>query len=323
MKNYPINKYLEGASPIAFGCMGLGGGWSNEPAGSKEVDQAHQAIDASLESGINFFDHADIYTLGKAEQVFGEVLKERPSLRSQMYIQSKCAIRFDDENAPKRYDFSPEWIERSVDNILKRLNVEYIYILLLHRPDPLMEPEEVAETLKSLKLSGKVRHFGGSNMHQHQLTFLQKHLGTPLVANQIEVSLNRLGWVDEGVYAGNPEGRDINFTAGTLEYCRENDVQIQSWGSLCQGLFSGRDVSNEAPKVKATATLVGKLAEKYQVSQEAIVLGWLMRHPAKIQPVIGTTNPARTKACAEASSIKLSREDWYSLYVSSRGEELP
>jgi predicted oxidoreductase len=323
MNTLPLSRYLADASPLIYGCMGLGGGWNKEAITQEHLKQTHNIIDATLENGINIFDHADIYTLGKAEEVFGQALLERPELREMIYLQSKCAIRFEDESGPKRYDMSGEWIEQSVNNSLSRLKTDYLDLLILHRPDPLMQPEEVAQTLHALKASGKVRHFGVSNMQQHQMSLLQSCLNEPLVVNQIEMSLQQLGWLEEGVLAGNPQGKDVNFSAGTLEYCRLNSVQIQSWGSLAQGLFTGREITHEAVHIQQTAQLIASLAVEYQVSKEAIVLAWLMRHPANIQPVIGTTNIDRIKACTQASDIELTRAHWYALYVSSRGEELP
>lgn len=323
MKKYPLEHYLPGISKLSYGCMGLGGGWNDDPFAPEHVQQAHEVVDTALECGINFFDHADIYTKGKAEQVFGEVLKARPHLREKIFIQSKCAIRFDDEKGPGRYDFSAQWINESVDGILSRLKTDYIDILLLHRPDPLMDPDEVAETFNTLKREGKVLHFGVSNMNGQHMSYLQSALDVPLVANQIEISLQQLGWLDEVVLAGNPEGKDLNFASGTLEYCRQNNVQIQSWSSLCRGLYSGRDVSQEPEHVQKTAALVADLAAQYQVSREAIVLAFLTRHPAKIQPVIGTTNLERIKACCEVEKVSLTREHWYGLYVSARGQRLP
>ena len=322
-RKIPLNQYLPNVSALSYGCMGLGGEWDKTPVTSENIVQAHQVVDTALEMGINLFDHADIYTLGKAEKAFGQVLTERPELREKMYIQSKCGIRFADSEGPKRYDFSTQWLSSSVDNILARLNIEYIDVLILHRPDPLMELNEIADTLLKIKNSGKVRHFGVSNMHQHQMAYLQSALDTPLVTNQIEISLAKLDWLEEGIMAGNPEGRDINFTAGKLEYCRKNGIQLQSWGSLCQGLYSGRDVSGQPEHIQNTARLVSELAGKYQVSTEVIVLAWLMRHPAKIQPVIGTTNIDRIKASAQAVQVTLTREDWYALYANARGQEMP
>lgn len=323
MASLAISQYFNNASNIAYGCMGLGGGWESNTYQSKDILQAKQVIETVLANNINYFDHADIYTHGKAEQVFGAVLKAQPELREQMIIQSKCGIRFNDDTAPGRYDFSAQWIKKSVDGILHRLNIDQIDVLQLHRPDPLMELEEIAQTLENIQKAGKVKYFGVSNMNHHQIAYLQSALDTPIVANQIELSLNQLGWLEHGVLAGNPNGSHGNFTAGTLEYCQMNNVQIQSWGSLAQGLFSGRDISNEPAHIKATAQLVETLADKYQTNSDAIVLAWIMRHPANIQPVIGSTNLTRIARCALAVNIHLSREDWYALYVSARGNALP
>ncbi len=323
INKYPIQQLLPEASQLLYGCMGLGGGWTGNPPTSEHYRQAHQVIDAALEAGINFFDHADIYCLGNAELVFGRVLAERPELREQIFIQSKCGIRFADEQGPKRYDLSKAWISQSVDQILQRLNTDYLDILLLHRPDPLMEAEEIAEVFSKLKNSGKVKHFGVSNMHGLQVANLQSYLDEPLVVNQLEMHLQNLGWLNEGVYAGNPAGSDINFTEGTLEYCRKNNIQVQSWGSLSQGLFSGRDITNEPNLVKQVTQLVAELADKYQLSSESMILSWLMRHPVNLQPIVGTTNLERIAACAKSVEVKISREDWYALYVCANGEELP
>lgn len=323
MKALPLDSYLPGVSTLSYGCMGLGGGWDNSPYTQAHIEQCHQVTDTAIDSGINFFDHADIYTLGNAEAVFGEVLKARPELRETLYLQTKCGIRFDDELGPKRYDFSAAWIEESVNGSLSRLNTDYIDVLLLHRPDPLMEPEEIAKVFDTLKSSGKVKHFGVSNMNAHQMQFLQAALDMPLVANQLEMSLESHDWLDDGICVNNRAGNQGNFAPGTLEYCQLNQVQIQSWSSLCRGIYSGRDISGETQSVKNTAQLVGELASQYGVSAEAILLAFLLRHPSQIQPVIGTTNLARIKACQQATQFTLSREHWYALYVSARGQEVP
>lgn len=323
MHDTPLAKYLPNVSKLIFGCMGLGGGWNKDPLTNTHTQQAHACIDTAIAGGINFFDHADIYTFGKAEQVFGQVLKQRPELREQIYIQSKCGIRFADEQGPKRYDLSKQWIEQSVEGSLKRLNTDYLDVLMLHRPDPLIQVAEVAQVFSRLKESGKVRHFAVSNMSQQQIQFLQTALDMPIVANQIEASLKQSAWVDEGVYTGNRNGKDINFTPGFIEYCTEQEIQIQSWGSLCQGLYSGKQLQNASPADINTAILVNKLAALYSTSAEAIVLAWLLRHPALIQPVIGTTNAKRLAASCSAVNIELTREHWYALYVSAKGHELP
>ncbi len=325
MKNseYPLSAVINNNSGLVFGCMGLGGGWNNNPVSAQDIKQVNEIIDTCLEQGITLFDHADIYSLGKAEQVFGEVLKVRPELRDQIAIQSKCAIRFDDKYGPKRYDFSPEWILQSVNNSLSRLNIEQLDVLMLHRPDPLVEPEEIASVFEQLKQSGKVAHFGVSNMQQHQIDFLRTETSHSIVVNQVELSLSHLTWLEEGVTSGCSGEAPVNFGAGTIEYCQKHGIQLQSWGCLSQGLFSGKDVSTESDKVKATAKLVSDFAQQYEVSKEAIVLAWLDRHPANIQPIIGTTIVDRIKACAQMHKVKLTRAQWYALWVSARGRDLP
>lgn len=323
-KLLPIAQHLPINSPITLGCMWFGGAWDAKEVTAEANAQMQAALDTAIAEGINFIDHADIYGLGKAEAVFGNMLKERPSLRDELIIQTKCGIRFKDDKHVGRYDFSYEWITSSVENSLSRLNTDHIDVLLLHRPDPLMEPEVVAEAFNQLAASGKVKHFGVSNMHRHQIEFLQAHLAQPLIANQVEVNLNRLDFIDEGVTAGDPQGLTTNFNSGTIEHCRQHGIQIQSWGSLGMGLFTGKPLGDDIPEnIKATAALVSRIASDHQCSKEAVVLAWLLRHPANIQPVIGTTNSERIKACAQASKVKLSREEWYDLYVTSRGQPLP
>ncbi|GAA6186502.1 aldo/keto reductase [Aliiglaciecola sp. NS0011-25] len=323
MKQIPLNSYFPSMSQISLGCMGLGGSWGTAPFESKHVTQAHTAVDAALDCGINSFDHADIYTMGKAEQVFGEVLKARPELRENILLQSKCGIVFEDEKGPKRFDFSKHYILKSVDGILNRLNTEYIDIFLLHRPDPLMQADEVAEAFSILKASGKVKQFGVSNQNSHQMKLLQSALDMPLVANQIELNLTHLDFLEDVVLANHPQAKYLSFPSGTMEYCQLNNVQVQAWGSLCQGTLSGKSLTNQPHHIQQTADLVSKLAADYQTSAEAILLAFLMRHPAKIQPIIGTTNPLRIQACSQASQFELTREHWYSLFVTARGCELP
>ncbi|MFC4322871.1 aldo/keto reductase [Litchfieldia salsa] len=325
MKQTSLQKRNISSSRLALGCMGFGGGWNKDPITRDHVVQAEKAIDTALSIGITMFDHADIYTMGKAEEVFGEILKEKPSLREDIILQSKCGIRFPEGNVPVRYDFSRDYILSSVDGILKRLNTEYIDILLLHRPDPLMEPEQVSEAFNTLKQSGKVKHFGVSNMNSSQMKYLQSYLSDPLVVNQLEMNLSHLDWLDHGVHVNQQAGSTGYFSDGILEYCQMEDVQLQAWGPLARGKFTGRSVINENDSVAKTVELVKKMAKEKGTSTEAIVLGWLMKHPAKIQPVIGTTNPTRIQASQDAihQSETMTRDEWYSLYVSSRGVKLP
>jgi predicted oxidoreductase len=271
------------------------------------------------------FDHADIYKMGKAETIFGGILKDRPDLRENIVIQSKCGIRFREGDAPHRFDFSKNHILNSVDGILKRLNIDYLDILLLHRPDPLVEPEEVAEAFELLKTSGKVRNFGVSNMSAVQINLLSSYCSDPLIVNQLEMSLKRIDWLEQGILVNQKAGTEINFADGIIEHCRLEDIQIQAWAPLAYGVYSGREMENVTKADLQTKELVQKLATEKGTTPEAIVLGWLMRHPAMIQPVVGTTNPDRIKNCQDSvrQSELMTREEWYSLYTTSRGKKMP
>ncbi|MCY7293893.1 aldo/keto reductase [Alteromonas sp. a30] len=319
----PLQKHVKNTSRIAFGCMGLGGSWDKNTLTKSQLREAHDAVNTALESGIRFFDHADIYCHGKSESVFGEILMSMPNVREQIVIQSKCGIRLEEGSLVGQYDASADWIQTSVEASLKRLKTDYLDILLIHRPDPLMQVEEVADVFNRLHNEGKVKHFGVSNMHVHQIKYLQYYCDVPLIVNQLEMSLFKYGWVEETLHAGNAPLNTTHWSGGQLEHCAMNDIQIQAWGSLAQGLFSGRDISSESLAVQNTAALVAELAAEYQTTKEAIVLGWLMRHPANVQPVIGTIQPERIKACTEANSVLLSRNHWYKLLVTARGQALP
>lgn len=319
----PLHLREEKVSRIGLGCMEFGGGWDDSPINSTHIKHMHEAIDAALEVGIHFFDHADIYKKGKAEQVFGQVLKARPELREQIVLQSKCGIRLQDESGSGRYDFSADWIRTSVENTLTRLNIQQLDVLLLHRPDPLMQPEEIAKVFNELHETGKVKYFGVSNMHAYQIQFLQHYLDHPLIVNQLEMSLLNHHWIDEGFNASRRVDNEHTFSPGIIEHCQLQNIQLQAWGCLAQGLFSGKDLSGQSERIVNTANLVANLAAAYQTTPEAIVLGWLMRHPAGIQPIIGTTNKERIKACSRAKDLLLNRNHWYDLLVTIRGEAIP
>ncbi len=324
LRTLPLNKRGIPASRIALGCMGLGGGWDHEPVTAENIKQGHEAVEAALSIGINFFDHADIYTRGKAEKVFGQILKDRPGLREEILIQSKCGIKLiEPGDTTNTFDISREHILKSVDGTLSRLGTDYIDILLLHRPDPLMDPEEVAEALHQLKAAGKVRHFGVSNMSAAQIRLLQHYCDEPFIVNQLHMSLAKISWLDAMVSVNREPWKDIIFPEGTIEYCRMENIQLQAWGPLAQGSFSGRSLEGQPENVVNTAALVKELARQKNTAPEAIVLSWLMTHPAAIQPVIGTVNPQRIAACAGADQLELTRKEWYDLYVSSRGDKLP
>lgn len=322
-KVMPLEKRKITNSRLALGCMGHGGSWDSTPYAQEDVLKAEKALDAALESGITMLDHADIYTRGKAEQIFGDIFRSKPSLRDQLVIQSKCGIKLSDVETPRQFDFSKKHILKSVDGILERLSTEYIDILLLHRPDPLMEPDEIAEAFNILKSKGKVRHFGVSNMTAAQMNYIQAAISESLVVNQLEMSLARTDWIDQGVLVNQKVGSSINFADGIIEYCRMNDVQIQAWAPLAYGNYSGKELDNPTENILKTKEKVQQMAQEKETTAEAIVLGWLMKHPAMIQPVIGTTNPQRIKNCQDAARISelMTRDEWNILYNASTGRE--
>ncbi|OWA33663.1 aldo/keto reductase [Saccharibacillus sp. O16] len=322
MRQMPLNARGIPASRLVLGCMPFGGEWDRSPLTEERTRQCEAAVEAALEIGINMFDHADIYTWGKSEEAFGRMLKARPQMRDQMILQSKCGIGMADGTLPARFDFSRDHILESVEGSLQRLNTDHLDILLLHRPDPLMEPEEIAEAFGRLKASGKVRYFGVSNMSEAHIRFIESALTDKLIVNQLEMGLGRLDFVEETVRVNQTKGTQVNFSQGLMEFSRSANIQLQAWGPLAQGRFTGKDVSAEPEPVRKTAELVTKMAEERHTTREAIVLGWLMKHPALIQPVIGTMNPERIKACADAQqqADQMSREDWYRLYMTARGD---
>ena len=312
------------SSRLAFGCMKLSGGPKALPISEETILQTERAIDAALEAGITLFDHADAYARGQAEAVFGEALRRRPELRDQITIQTKCGYRVEEGKA-KQYDFSKAHILAAVDRSLTRLGVERLDVLLLHRPDPLMEPEEIAEAFDQLRSAGKVAHFGVSNVGAEQMRFLERYLSVPLVVNQLDLSLGKLDWLDSSILMNRTIAKTVRFPEGTLEHCRAGNIQLQAWGSLAQGRFSGRIMEASTEAEQQTAELVGRMAGEKETTPESIILGWLMKHPARIQPVTGTLNPQRILACADAArqAELMTREEWYALYQSSRGEAIP
>lgn len=301
-----------------YGCMGLGGTWDDEPYAAADIAHAEAAVEAALDIGITEFDHADIYRRGKAEAVFGEVLARAPGLRKRIVLQTKCGIRQADGVLPGRYDLRGKSIVRRVEESLTRLRTDVLDVLLLHRPDPLTGPEEIAEALTSLHAQGLVRRFGVSNMSAAQIELLRSHLDVPLVADQLEMSLARRDWVESGVLVNTEAATGNGFPHGTVEYCHAHGIRLQAWGALAQGRYTG---GQDTP----TARLVTALAECKGTTPETILLWWLQRHPARIAPVIGTSRPERIRACRDAvrRAPGLTHEEWYDLWVTARGGPLP
>lgn len=311
-------------SRIAYGCMNLGGTWDDSPLTDDLKESAKRAVMTAIEAGITLFDHADIYTWGKSEQAFGELLKASPGLRDQIVLQTKCGIRIGGQphaSDPPRYDFSYEHIISAVESSLHRLHTDYLDVLLLHRPDPLVRPEEVARAFDALATAGKVRYFGVSNHTPWQIDLLKRNVAQPLVFNQLELSLLQASLIDEGVVA-NVAGETPTPALGTLDYCRAKTILIQAWGPLASGKLWAADADADTP-LSQTARLVRQMAQDKQTAPEAILLAWLLRHPAGIQPIIGTTQPERIKACCLADGVELTREEWYTLFTAARGKRVP
>ncbi|SDQ29554.1 Predicted oxidoreductase [Streptococcus equinus] len=281
------------------------------------VDQVEELIESALAVGINAFDIADCYGHGKCEQILGEVLKRRPDLREKMWIQSKCGIRMEEFTY---FDFSKEHILEAVDGILERLNVDYIDSLLLHRPDALMESAEIAEAFDLLKSQGKVIDFGVSNQNPMMMELIQKDVKQPLVANQLQLSAAFTPSFDAGFHVNMKQEAGIVRDSSIFEYCRLHDVVIQAWSVLQFDYFGGVFLGSE--KYPELNQVLNRLAEKYHVSPSAVAIAWVLRYPAKIQAVIGTTKKARVAEAAKAAEIQLTRKEWYEIYLAA-GNDLP
>ncbi|SEQ71572.1 Predicted oxidoreductase [Virgibacillus subterraneus] len=298
------NSDLE-VSTIGLGCMRMN---DLTPMKAKHV------INNALDLGINFFDHADIYGDGKSEEVFAEALKLSPANREEMVLQTKCGIR------SGYFDFSKEHILKSADDSLQRLGTDFIDILLLHRPDALVEPEEVAEAFTRLKESGKVRRFGVSNQNTMQIELLKKYLKQDLIVNQLQFSIMHTGMIDAGLNVNMKNNSATVRDSSILEYSRLNNMTIQAWSPFQYGMIEGAFIGNdEFPEINAK---LQELAYEKGVTDSAIAIAWILRHPANIQPIVGTMNPERLTGIAEASDIDLTREEWYEIYRAA-GNELP
>lgn len=324
MKTYRIAATDLEVSRIALGCMHLSRIWDDAPTTAEERRNTQALVETALAQGINLFDHADIYARGKSEALFGDLLRRTPGLRERIVLQSKCGIRFagsPEPDSPGRYDFSRRHIVESVEGSLRRLHTDHLDLLLLHRPDPLMEPAEVAAAFDELYNAGKVRHFGVSNHTAAQISLLRKSVRQPLVANQVELNLLHHHLIDEGIVF-NQHGTAYTASAGALDYCREHAILLQAWSPLATGRLGG-SVDNVEPALRPVAETVDQLAKRHGCSVEAILIAWLLRHPAGIQPIVGTTNADRLVASCKADGIELTREEWYALFTAARGARVP
>ncbi|WP_409290803.1 aldo/keto reductase family oxidoreductase [Peribacillus sp. SCS-37] len=290
---------------VAVGCMRIN---------SLDKTEAERFVQTALDEGANFFDHADIYGSGECEEIFADAAGMSAGVREKMILQSKCGIR------KGMFDFSKDYILESVDGILKRLRTDYLDILLLHRPDALVEPEEVAEAFDILESSGKVRHFGVSNQKPMQIELLRKYVKQPLVANQLQLSITNANMISNGINVNMENESAVDRDGSVLDYCRLHDITIQPWSPFQYGFFEGVFLGNE--KFPELNKQIDEIAAKYDVSNTTIAVAWLLRHPAHMQPVIGTMNTGRLKDCIKAGDVHLTREEWYSIYRAA-GNILP
>ena len=307
MKLINVTNGPQNASQIILGCMRM-------PALS--TDEAANIIRTAYDSGINFFDNATCYgENGEAETRFGDAFPKTGIKREDVFIQSKCGI------LKGAFDWTKENILSSVDDSLRRMKLDYMDALLLHRPDLLYEPEQVAEAFDLLEQSGKVRFFGVSNVPTMLLEVLRKYVRQPLVFNQLQLSLDQSQLIDQTLYVNNlTTERSVDRDNGTLDYCRLHDITVQAWSPLQAGYFKGCFVDN--PEYPELNRVLGELGEQYGVSKTAIAIAWILRQPAKIQAIAGTMNPDHLRDICAASRVDLTHNEWYRLYLAS-GKFLP
>jgi len=309
MNLQPIGKSDLFTSRLSYGCMRIAGTWDPKEITAERRENGKKAVIAAYEAGYTLFDHADIYCAGGSEDIFGDVLRDVPSMREEIVIATKCGIRWKGDtgpDAPHRYDFSKEHILWSCDQSLKRLGVETIDLYQLHRPDLLMDPSDIGEAFEKLHFEGKVRYFGVSNFSPSFVTTLQAGLPFTLAVNQVEIHLGRLDC----------------FTDGTLDQCLRDEITPLAWSPLGGG-FLGTGAATDDPRKLKIQAAVDAMASKYGVSRTVISLAWLLKHPSKIVPIVGSAKPENIRDAAKADDVNLTREDWYTLLLAARGEGLP
>ncbi|HGR2804936.1 TPA: aldo/keto reductase family oxidoreductase [Streptococcus pneumoniae] len=283
----------------------------------KSVKEVEELVETALSVGINAFDLADIYGRGRCEELLGLVLKNRPDLREKMWIQSKCGIRIEEFTY---FDFSKDYIIKSVDGILQRLKIDHLDSLLLHRPDALMESDQVAEAFNLLYKQGKVRDFGVSNQNPMMMELLKKDVKKPLAVNQLQLSAAFTPGFESAFHVNMEDSQAAMRDGSIFEYCQLHDVVIQAWSVLQFGYFKGNFVGNE--KFQALNQVLDRLAIKYGVTSSTIAISWILRYPAKMQAVVGTTNPKHLREVSRAANFSLTRKEWYEIYLAA-GNNLP
>lgn len=303
MKKIQLGSSELNVAAIILGCMRI-----------SNAENPTSVIETAYENGINFFDHADIYGAGECETIFGKAIKESSIKRENIIIQSKCGIR------KGFFDFSKEHIIASVEGSLQRLNVDYLDVLLLHRPDTLVEPDEVAAAFDQLKEQGKVNYFGVSNQKPMQIELLKKSIKQPLVANQLQFGIKHTGMIDQGIHVNMKDEASLDRDGSILDYSRLNDMTIQAWSPFQYGFFEGVFLGNE--KFPELNKVMNQIAETHAISTTALASAWILRHPATMQVIAGTMNQQRIKEIAASTSVELSREEWYEIYRAA-GNILP
>lgn len=303
-----VNIQGKTVSAIAQGCMRIG---------SLSIKEIQNLISQLLDAGVNFWDHADIYGRGTCESLFGEALAQMPGVRDKLVLQTKCGIRL---GVFSQYDFSKEHILKSVENSLTKLKTDHLDYLLLHRPDLLMDPAEVAEAFELLIQQGKVLHFGVSNHSPYQIELLKTCVKQPLEVNQLQFSLAHTLMLDSPAYLNTTDVHGINRDASVLDYCRINNITVQCYSPFQYGVFEGTFIGNN--NYAKLNDCLKRLATKYQTTENGIAVAWILRHPAKMQVILGTTNAQRILGSIQGSDIELTRDEWYELYASA-GNKLP
>ena len=305
MKTLQIGNLSKASSRLIYGCMRINGDNSADA-----MAQGKLAIRSAIDAGYNHFDHADIYGGGECERIFGQVLKESPELREQLIITSKAGIRF--ANTPNegdvgRYDFSKDYLIKQVEGSLERLNVEALDLFLLHRPDYLFDPQEVAETFEQLKRQGKVKHFGVSNFSPSQVSLLQAATTEKLMVNQVEINIHNIS----------------SFTDGTLDQCMQHNITPMAWCPIATVVYEawGNTFSHE--DVARIHQEFERQAQHYGCEKWVVAFAWLLKHPAKICPIVGSTNPQRIVEAKQALELNYSREDWYRVLQARNGQPVP
>lgn len=306
MKTIKLGKGDVLVPAVAVGCMRIA---------DMENDDLVKHLNYCIEQGLNFFDHADIYGGGNCEKVFAKAFKETGFNREDVILQSKCGIR------KGMYDFSKDYILDSVDGILSRLETDYLDMLVLHRPDALVEPEEVAEAFDILQNSGKVKNFGVSNHRPMQIELLKQYVNQDILVNQLQFGIGHSGMVTAGLEANMLTDGSVDRDGSVLDYCRVNKITVQAWSPFLYGFFKGVFIGDKENFAELN-DLLDELSEKYDATPTAVATAWVLRHPANIQMIAGTTNTDRMAEIVKGSQINLTREEWYKIYLSA-GHILP